>query len=141
MPAARILSRIRPIRAEYAAAEIGGTGNVELSSGVDGGPSAENLPRGATPPRAVSPVNINPPTDSPPRSCRRECTYRVRLKCETQTELNQAWSLRRRDLSECRGSEIAIRSVEVRVIENIEEIRPELQVSVFRDRKCFGVVS
>ena len=47
---------------------------------------------------------------------------------ELQRELHQAWRLRRKNVVECRRTDVAVRQPEIRVVQDIEQFRAELQL-------------
>src|SRR5215813_4887161 len=52
---------------------------------------------------------------------------RLVLEQELQRELNQPWRLRRLNVVEGRRTDITIRQPEVRVVQDVEKLRPELE--------------
>jgi hypothetical protein len=59
------------------------------------------------------------------------------LKQQLQPELNVPWVAGGSDAAEGWGAEKVVRQVEVRVIEEVEGLRPELQIDAFSEPSVF----
>src|SRR5689334_10198116 len=68
---------------------------------------------------------------SQPRGCTRPSECQTFLEVELQSQLDDARLVHTRDLAECRAVYVRIDSLEVRMIENVERLNPELEVRPF----------
>src|SRR5437762_14252923 len=65
-----------------------------------------------------------------------ECQFQAELNLPGRTEVPARRS-RRRDAAKVRGGDRAIRLAKIRVIQNVERLRAELDVDAFRDSRDF----